>query len=166
MNYLRGSFFISVTVFLVKRNFGRKVRISITKNYFMKFIKPLLFVLAIALVSFTTIESKGFQQWNLIGEKRVSFAIDRDVIHVTGKDNYRQIKLKMKDGLVHILDMDVYFENGDKLDVSIKQRIGKEGQSRVIDLPGGSRNIKKIEFWYERKGLMKVRGRVQVWGKR
>jgi hypothetical protein len=132
----------------------------------MKILKPLLFVSAIALVSFTTIESKSFQQWNLIGEKRVSFAIDRDVIHVTGNDNYRQIKLKVKDGPVHILDMDVYFENGDKFDVSIKQRIGKDGESRLIDLPGGSRSIKKIEFWYETKGLVKGRGRVQVWGKR
>jgi len=132
----------------------------------MKILKPLLFVSAIALVSFTTIESKGFQQWNLIGEKRVSFAIDRDVIHVTGNDNYRQIKLKVKDGPVHILDMDVYFENGDKFDVSIKQRIGKDGESRLIDLPGGSRSIKKIEFWYETKGLVKGRGRVQVWGKK
>jgi len=132
----------------------------------MKFLKPLLFVSAIALVSFTTIESKGFQQWNLIGERRVNFAIDRDVIHVTGNDNYRQIKLKVKDGPVHILDMDVHFENDDKFDVSIKQRIGKDGESRVIDLPGGGRNIKKIEFWYETKGFMKGRGRVQVWGKR
>ena len=132
----------------------------------MKFLKPFLFVSVIALLSFTTIESNGFQQWNLIGEKRVSFAIDRDVIHVTGNDNYRQLKLKIKDGPVHILDMDVHFENGDKFDVSIKQRIAQGGESRVIDLPGGSRNIKKIEFWYETKGFRKGRGSVQVWGKR
>ena len=132
----------------------------------MKFLKPLLFASVIALVSFTTIESKGFQQWNLIGERRVSFAIDRDVIHATGNDNYRQIKVKVKDGPVHILDMDVHFDNGDKFDVAIKQRIAKDGESRVIDLPGGSRSIKKIEFWYETKGFRKGRGRVQVWGKR
>jgi hypothetical protein len=74
--------------------------------------------------------------------------------------------LKVKDGPVHILDMDVHFENGDKFDVSIKHRIAQGGESRVIDLPGGSRNIKKIEFWYETKGFRKGRGSVQVWGKR
>ena len=132
----------------------------------MKFLKPFLFVAAVALLSFTTIEINGFQQWNLIGEKKVSFIVDRDVIHVTGNDNYRQLKLKVKDGPVHILDMDVHFENGDKFDVSIRQRISQGGESRVIDLPGGSRNIKKIEFWYETKGLIKGKGRVQVWGKR
>ena len=132
----------------------------------MKFLKSFLFVSVIALLSFTTIESKGFQQWNLIGEKKVSFLVDRDVIHVTGNDNYRQIKLKIKDGPVHILDMDVHFENGDKFDVAIKQKFANGGESRVIDLPGGSRNIKKIEFWYETRGFAKGRGRVQVWGRR
>jgi len=132
----------------------------------MKFLKPLLFVSVIALLSFTTIESNGFQQWNLIGEKKVSFLVDRDVIHVKGNDNYRQIKLKVKDGPVHILDMDVHFENGDKFDVAIKQKFANGVESRVIDLPGGSRNIKKIEFWYETRGFSKGRGRVQVWGKR
>ena len=132
----------------------------------MKFLKPLLFVSAIALLSFATIESNGFQQWSLIGEKKVSFLVDHDVIHVKGNDNYRQIKLKVKDGPVHILDMDVHFENGDKFDVAIKQKFANGGESRVIDLPGGSRNIKKIEFWYETRGFSKGRGRVQVWGRR
>ena len=132
----------------------------------MKFLKPLLFISAIALLSFTTIESNGFQHWNLIGEKKVSFLVDKDIIQVKGNDNYRQIKLKAKDGPVHILDMDVHFENGDKFDVAIKQKFANGGESRVIDLPGGSRNIKKIEFWYEARGFAKGRGRVQVWGKR
>ena len=132
----------------------------------MKMLKSFLFVSVIALLSFTTIESNGFQQWNLSGEKKVSFLVDRDVIHVTGNDNYRQIKLKIKDGPVHILDMDVHFENGDKFDVAIKQKFANGGESRVIDLPGGSRNIKKIEFWYETRGFAKGRGRVQVWGRR
>jgi hypothetical protein len=132
------------------------------KIYYMKLLKPLSFVSVIVLLSFTTKN----QQWNLLGEKRVSFLVDRDVIHVTGNDNYSQLKVKVKDGPVHIMDMDVHFENGDKFDVSIRQRIPQGGESRVIDLPGGSRNVRKIEFWYETKGFKKGRASVQVWGKR
>jgi hypothetical protein len=135
------------------------------KNHFMKLLKPLLFFSAIVLLGFTT-ENNTNQQWILIGEKKVSFLVDRDVIHVTGNDNYSQLKVKVKDGPVHIIDMDVHFENGDKFDVSLKQRIPKGGESRVIDLPGGSRNVRKIAFWYETKGFRKGRGTVQVWGKR
>ena len=131
----------------------------------MKLLKPLLFVSAILLLSFTTKE-KTTQQWVLIGEKRVSFLIDHDMIFAKGNDNYSQVKVKVKDGPVHIIDMDVHFDNGDKFDVALKQNLPKGGESRVIDLPGGSRNVKKIEFWYETKGFRKGRGTVQVWGKR
>ena len=131
----------------------------------MKFLKPLLFISAIVLLSFTT-KDRSTQQWVLVGEKKVSFLIDHDIVHATGNDNYSQLKVKVKDGPVHIIDMDVYFENGDKFDVALKQNLPKGGESRVIDLPGGSRNVRKIEFWYETKGLRKGRGTVQVWGKR
>ena len=131
----------------------------------MKFIKSFLLLSTIALFSFVTKENIN-QQWIKIGERKVSFIADHDVINVTGNDNFSQLKFKVKDGPVHFLDVDVHFENGDKFDVSIKQRIPINGETRVIDLPGGSRNIKKIEFWYETKGLRKGRGTVEVWGKR
>lgn len=132
----------------------------------MRLYKAILLVISIASLSFATISTSTNQQWKFIGDKKVNFLIDRDVIHVTGNENYRQIKLKVTDGPVHILDMDIYFENGDKFDVSIRNKIPQGGESRVIDLPGGSRSIKKIEFWYETKGFLKGRGRVAVWGKR
>ena len=132
----------------------------------MRSMKSILFVVAIFSLSFATISWSNYQQWKFIGDKKANFLIDRDVIHVTGNDNFSQIKLKVTEGPVHILDMDIYFENGDKFDVSIRNKIPRGGESRVIDLPGGSRSIKKIEFWYETKGFLKGRGRVSVWGKR
>jgi len=131
----------------------------------MKFLKPLLLISGIALLSFTTMESGGFQQWSLIGEKKVSFLVDKDVMQVTGGGNYSQIKFKAKDGPVHLLNVSVHLENGDKIDVPINQKFPNGSESPVIDLPG-SRNIKKIELWYEMKGFSKGKGRVQVWGKR
>ena len=110
-------------------------------------------------------ESGGFQQWSLVGEKKVSFLVDKDVMQVTGGGNYSQIKFKAKDGPVHLLNVSVHLENGDKIDVGINQKFANGSESAVIDLPG-SRNIKKIEVWYEMKGFSKGKGRVQVWGKR
>lgn len=133
------------------------------KNYFMKLLQPFLFVSAFIFFSFTTADT---QQWVLIGERKVNFLIDHDVIQVAGNDNYRQLKVKVKDGPVSIKDMDVHFDNGDKFDVALKQKLAQGSESRVIDLPGGSRNLKKIEFWYETRGLRKGRSTVQVWGKR
>jgi hypothetical protein len=38
------------------------------------------------------------------------------------------------------------------------------GQSRIIDLKGGDRVIKKIDFWYETKSLGRNRALVKVYG--
>lgn len=118
-----------------------------------------------ATLLFASVSS--FAQWRFIADKWVGFGVDHDVIH-TGNinDDFRQLKLKVTDGPLKMYDMKVYFDNGTVQDVSIRIRIPQGGESRVIDLDGGLRHIKKIEFWYETKGFRKGRARVAVWGNR
>ena len=105
--------------------------------------------------------------WKFIGDKNVRFGIDHDVIHCgVVNDNFRQIKLKVTDGPIKIYDMKVYFDNGDVQDVSIRNQIRQGGESRIIDLTGGLRGLKKIEFTYETKGVARGRSRVAVWGRK
>jgi len=128
----------------------------------MKFFKPLLFIAILAISGFAS----DVQQWKFIADKNVRFGIDHDVIIVTGNDAYRQLKLRVTDAPLKINDMKVHFENDDVFDVSVKSELRKGSESRVIDLPGGSRRIKKIEFWYSTIGVTKGTSRVAVWGKR
>ncbi len=103
--------------------------------------------------------------WRFIGDKTVAFGVDHDVI-VTGNtnDDFRKLKLRVTDGPLKMYDMKVYFDNGSVQDVSIRTLIRQGGESRVIDLDGGLRHLKRIEFWYETKGFRKGRARVAVWG--
>jgi Protein of unknown function (DUF2541) len=103
--------------------------------------------------------------WRFIADKTVAFGVDHDVI-VTGNsnDDFRKLKLRVTDGPLKMYDMKVYFDNGDVQDISIRLRIPQGGETRVIDLDGGLRHIKRIEFWYETKGFRKGRSRVAVWG--
>jgi hypothetical protein len=115
--------------------------------------------------SFTSTETRA--EWKFIGDKNVRFGVDHDVIHCgVINDNFRQIKLKVTDGPIKIYDMKVYFDNGDVQNVSIRGQIRQGGESRVIDLTGGLRGLKKIEFTYETKGVAKGRSRVAVWGRK
>jgi hypothetical protein len=118
-----------------------------------------------ALFSFTTTKT-NMQGWNFIGDKIVAYGPDRDVLIVTGNDVYRQIKIKVTGAPLHIVDMDVYFENGEKQNVELKNRFRQGQESRVIDFAGGERRIKKIEFLYSTVGRAKGKARVAVWGKR
>jgi hypothetical protein len=105
--------------------------------------------------------------WTFIGDKWVSFGLDHDVIHTgNSSDAYRQLKVRVTSAPIRILDMKVYFDNGDVQDVPVRSLIPQGGETRVIDLDGGLRKLSKIEFWYETKGARKGKSRVAVWGRR
>lgn len=106
------------------------------------------------------------QGWRFIGDKWAAFGADRDVLKVGGNDAFRQIKIKVTSGPLHITDMDIYFENGEKMNVVLKNNFHAGMESRVIDLPGGTRRIDRISFLYSTVGRSKGRARVAVWGKR
>jgi hypothetical protein len=133
----------------------------------MQRLKALFAAIPFLLMSFSgTDETTGQPRWRFIADKNVRYGPDHDVIHVTGNDNYRQLKLRVTDAPLKINDMKVHFENGEVFDVAIRNQIRQGGESRVIDLPGGSRSIRKIEFWYSTIGVLKGTARVAVWGKR
>lgn len=110
---------------------------------------------------------RGGGDWKFIADKMVHFGVDHDVIQFGDlRDDFRQVRLHVTDAPVRILDMKIYYDNGDVQDVKLRAVIPQGGDSRVIDLRGGVRHLKKIEFWYKpgargRKG----RARVAVWGR-
>lgn len=109
---------------------------------------------------------KAVGDWFFLEDKNVSFGVDHDVIHFGNwKDDVRQIKLKVTDGPLRMYDMKIHFDNGDVQDVALRSRFAQGSESRVIDLNGGLRHLKKIEFTYETKGFARGRARVAVWGR-
>jgi hypothetical protein len=133
----------------------------------MKKFRLLFAALPLLLMSFSfTGDQIRPGKWKFIADKNVRYGPDHDVIIVTGNDNYSQLRLKVTDAPLKVNDMKVHFENGGVFDVSIRREIAKGGQSRVIDLPAGSRSIKKVEFWYSTIGTQQGTSRVALWGKR
>jgi len=102
--------------------------------------------------------------WQYLGDKWVNFGVDHDELMLGNiRDNFRQIRLRVTDGPLHIMDMKVHFDNGSVQDVPLRSLIKQGQQSRIIDLNGGSRSLEKITFWYETVGFRKGRSRVAVW---
>ncbi|MBK8699886.1 MAG: DUF2541 family protein [Saprospiraceae bacterium] len=121
------------------------------------------------LVTISVILSSAFTtppRWVLIGQKEANFGPDRDVLKVTGNDIFKAIKIKVVDAGLDMMDMDIYFENGEKMNVSIKKNFSQGEESRVIDLPGNRRRIDRISFLYDTKGVFKGKANVLVYGKK
>ena len=105
--------------------------------------------------------------WELLGTRKVKMNTDRDVIRVGAKDGYfRAIKLKVRVSGLNMKDMKVHFMNGSVMDVRIRKIIPKNGETRVIDLPGVNRHIEKVVFWYESTKRNDKRATVRLWGLR
>lgn len=130
-------------------------------------MKKIFFVLG-SMIVFLCVSSFVAEQqgWRFIGDKWAAFGPDKDVIRVGKNDLYRQVKLKVTDGPLRIEDVDIYFENGEKMNVVLKNNFRAGQESRVIDLPGGARKLDRIEFLYSTIGKAKGRARIAVWGKR
>ncbi len=105
--------------------------------------------------------------WRMVGTVVANFTADRDVIVVTGPgDNFRKLKFKVFDAALNLLRMSVVYDNGAPELIEVRQNIPQGGESRVIDLRGGKRSIRKVEFWYDTKGILRGKAKLQLWGRK
>jgi hypothetical protein len=101
--------------------------------------------------------------WELLGERRVSFRADHDVIPVGIRDGrFRRIQLRVRGNAVHMMDLRVNFANGTTYDVPIRSNIAAGGQTRAIDLPGDLRVIRNVRMTYRSRTRRLIRGHATV----
>ncbi len=132
----------------------------------------LVFLFAVACLGFTQTvrqpRAGAPGSWRLIGTTTADFKADFDVLVVAGPfDDFRAIKFKVTNAPLNLMRMVVTYENGmpDKIDV--RQNIPEGGESRVIDLKGaGKRRIRKIEYWYDTKGVLRGKANITVLGRK
>ena len=87
--------------------------------------------------------------WTKIGETTANFKMDKDAIAVIGNDHFKSIRLKVTDAGINITDLEVWFEDGTKQDVMVRSEIKAGGETRAIDLKGGSPSIKRVVMLYK-----------------
>lgn len=142
----------------------------------MKLVKTsqlaVFLILALALSTFsfvspTPAEAEAFPpRWERLGVRKVNYRVDRDEIYVTARDGlFTAVKLKVTQSPLTMRRMVIHFRNGQTQEVAIKRNFPRGGESRVIDIRGGKRVIKKVVFYYDTKGL-RGRATVQLWGRR
>jgi hypothetical protein len=107
-------------------------------------------------------DSKG---WHKIGERPVDFVKDRDEIIVTGADRFSAIKFKVTEASIQLNSLEVFYETGDTQKIPVASPIMAGTESRVIDLNGGERDLKKIVFEYKTvPNQTAEKAVVEVWG--
>jgi hypothetical protein len=102
----------------------------------------------------------------VLGTTQARHSADHDVIYIKGPyDYFRRLKFKVTDSPLNLQRMVVRYDDGgapEKIDV--RYNIPKGGESRVIDLRGGKRKLKSVEYWYDTKGLLNGKADVTLFG--
>lgn len=105
-------------------------------------------------------------RWELLGTRTVKFVNDRDEINVTAKEGlFTALRVKVLRSAMDMNKMTVHFGDGSTEDIELRNSFKAGDQSRVIDLPGNRRIIKKVVFWYDTKNYKKKRAVVELWGR-
>jgi len=105
--------------------------------------------------------------WVRLGKVTASHTADHDKIKVEGRnDDFRKLKFKVTDSPLDMHRIVVTYDNGGSERLDVRENIPKGGETRAIDLQGGQRSIRTIEFWYDTKGLLNGRAEVIAYGRR
>ena len=104
-------------------------------------------------------------RWEQLGRSYVDGRRDHDTIPVNNRASFRALQLEVRGGSIEFQRVVVHFDNGADHELEIRDRIPSGGKTRVIDLPGDSRRIRSIEFWYS-KDSWRSRPYVNLLGQR
>jgi hypothetical protein len=106
-------------------------------------------------------DSRG---WRLLGERAVQGRRDRDRITIGAYEGrFDQLVLVVADGNIQLSKLALTFGNGERFNPEVRHLFQEGARTRVIDLPGNNRVIRRIDLAYGRFGRGKAI--VQVWGR-
>ena len=127
--------------------------------------QPLALVLTLTALPLAVRPVAGADDWQLLGSRRVSFAAEKDVIEVGIREGlFDAIRVDVQDGDLEMYNIRVVFGNGTGWSPDTRVAFREGSRSRVIDLPGEARVIRRVEFWY-RSRLRRGQATVQVFGR-
>ena len=88
--------------------------------------------------------------WDKLGERKVNTKADRDTISIgkRKRERYRAVAIVVEKSAIEMFDMVITFGDGTTFSPNVRWVFDAGTSSRVIDLPGDARAIRKIEFRY------------------
>ncbi|MBX7192835.1 MAG: hypothetical protein K1X94_12290 [Sandaracinaceae bacterium] len=88
--------------------------------------------------------------WTRLGERWVQpGGVDHDVIVVTAAEGtFRQVALRVEHSALELFDVTITFGDGQTFSPGTRLVFGRDTPSRTIDLPGGNRVIRRVDFRY------------------
>ena len=107
--------------------------------------------------------------WELLGQKRVGFDVDRDVIDIGQPEEwfrnraYRALRFEAERGDVHMIGIRLVYLNGHSENLRIDRQI-RAGDRLPVDLRGDRSYLKQIEMTYRSRANARGEAVIKVYG--
>lgn len=117
-----------------------------------------------ALAAAVPAVGQNYGNWRTIAFTTVGSGTDTDRISVRGDRRYREVRLCAFNAPLRMRDFDIRFENGQRQDVRVRERIRAGTCTRNIDLAGNRRDVEWVRLRYEpiRRGFTRPIVRLQA----
>ena len=103
--------------------------------------------------------------WHKIGERTINWKMDHDEIAVVGADRFASLKFRADFASIDLRSIEIFFENGENQNIRIENPIMMGTESKIVDLKGNERRIKKIVFVYKTlSDQREEKALIEVWG--
>ena len=105
----------------------------------------------------------------LLGERRVDFKVDRDVINIGQAEDwwrdrgFRRLHLIAERSDIHLMSVRLVYTNGFSEDFNV-DRLIRDGQDQPIDLRGERKYLQRIELIYRSRPSFEGRAIMKVYG--
>lgn len=106
--------------------------------------------------------------WMVVGTTEATHNTDHNAI-VVKKDaslNYKKMKVTVRNAPLTITKMTIVYNNGEQETIDIPMEIPKNGESAIVDIKSGTRNIQRIDFWYDSTDFTSGKVEVTVFGRK
>lgn len=140
------------------------------KNY-KKTLSLFAIIFFIVSTSFLSEDSgneiySDFGGWVKLGTKTVSPGVDSDELDITEtKESFHRLKFKVSKAPVYIRNVRIIYNDNTSESHIITRHFQKGDASRVLDLVGYERLIKKVIFSYRRRNSGQKRANLVVMAK-
>ena len=112
------------------------------------------------------VENNQAFKWEKLGSIKVNMGANHDEILVAPSEGFfTKIKFKVLDAPILLRNVIIVFGDGESRNVKVNKKFTAGMESRVIDLPGNRRMIKKIVLNYTAVAKHKGKATFVVWGR-
>jgi hypothetical protein len=103
--------------------------------------------------------------WERLGTRSVDHRGDHDTIMADFQGDFTAIKIEVDRTELEMYNVRVNFGNGEHWSPDTRFEFREGTWSRTIDLPGGVRHIRSIDFWYRTEHRGEGKAIVTAWGR-